>query len=304
MLSLLLKKTARTLYFSAKILPRGARETFSLAYLFCRAADSIADTPLVGAEKRLFWVRAFPRIINEADFTSLTALKADAAATTTNEDEKFLLNNLDVCLKEFAALLPAQKELVLEVVKKVCQGMEFDLTKFPSELVLSEQETKDYCSLMGGAPGVFWAKLILMSCRVRADGATFISDGKAIGDALQITNILRDMPQDLKNNRRYISPADKKKWLTWGIENAARAQAFYPAIPKRNSAMRAAVVWPVLWALDTFALLAEEPNILTSARIKISKKTIYLTLLKTPLYLISNKLFQNALNKKINAITL
>lgn len=49
----LLKNNARTIYLSAKILPRAKRKTFAIAYLVCRIADSVADTSLIDVKKEL-----------------------------------------------------------------------------------------------------------------------------------------------------------------------------------------------------------------------------------------------------------
>jgi hypothetical protein len=48
----------------------------------------------------------------------------------------------------------------------------------------------------------------------------------------------------------------------------------------------------VLWSLDTLYLLATTKNLLDKTqRIKIPKKTIYLTMLASPLFCLSNKIF-------------
>ena len=62
-LDLLLKKTSRSLYLSARILPETLRPAFAIAYLLCRYADTIADTPLLPPEKRLFWITQFPELV-------------------------------------------------------------------------------------------------------------------------------------------------------------------------------------------------------------------------------------------------
>jgi phytoene/squalene synthetase len=42
-----LKKVSRSFYLSLIILPGSVRQQVSLAYLFCRIADTIADTSLI-----------------------------------------------------------------------------------------------------------------------------------------------------------------------------------------------------------------------------------------------------------------
>ena len=48
----LLKATSRAFYLSLRVLPSGARQTMSLAYLLARCADSVSDGSWLPAEQR------------------------------------------------------------------------------------------------------------------------------------------------------------------------------------------------------------------------------------------------------------
>ena len=47
LLTTLLKSVSRAFYLSLRVLPADLREPIGLAYLLARAADAIADTPLI-----------------------------------------------------------------------------------------------------------------------------------------------------------------------------------------------------------------------------------------------------------------
>src|SRR5689334_2265563 len=49
----ILSSVSRSFYFSLAVLPRALRSQLSVAYLVARAADTIADTRVVRAERRL-----------------------------------------------------------------------------------------------------------------------------------------------------------------------------------------------------------------------------------------------------------
>ncbi len=263
----------------------------------------MADTSLISQEERLTLINAFPGAVQSDDKAFFDILKTKITGASINPHEKVLLENISLCTAELKKLPPQHQALIMEVLRAVCAGMEFDLSVFPSDNTISEEDLKRYCSYMGGAPGVYWSKLILLCGEAKEEKEIFISQGKNIGDAMQITNILRDVPEDIKNGRRYVNIQDKNKWLKWGIQNIESAPKFFSAIPKKNFAMRASVTWPVLWMLDTYALLAKK-DILSSERIKISKWKIYLTFLETPLFLISNKYFEKKIKSKIAKITI
>ena len=50
-LNALLKRVSRSFYLTLRILPRSLRTPIGLAYLFARAADTIADTALIGLSR-------------------------------------------------------------------------------------------------------------------------------------------------------------------------------------------------------------------------------------------------------------
>ncbi|MDR0734486.1 MAG: squalene/phytoene synthase family protein, partial [Elusimicrobiota bacterium] len=156
-LDILLKSTARTLYLSAKILPRNIRRAFYCGYLLCRAADSIADTELIENGLRLQLIKDYPRMIQTQDANLLAAFFAAVPRDAKmHAAEQTLLNNLDICLKAYNALPPAHKEMILDVAAAVCRAMERDLSYFPParsgliKALQNEEQTLDYCNDMGG----------------------------------------------------------------------------------------------------------------------------------------------------------
>lgn len=328
----LLKHTSRSLYLSARLFPPQTRDVFSVAYLLCRYADSIADTSLLPPEKRLQWIEQFPQLILQPEDSKWNQLVQEISSSAANPYEEKLLRHFSLCLQAFHALASYQKQLIMTVVQAVCNGMKVDLQTFPSEksgrLCAFEQaeNLENYCHYMGGAPGVFWSELILSSSKISLDKKTFLQLGQDIGDGLQVVNILRDLPQDLRIGRCYfpqtdlqaqqLSAADllnpqnnerfepvKQKWIAWGRKKLISAQAYFAAIPKTQLRYRAAMAWPVLWAADNLNKLEQEKNLLDpERRVKISRYRIYGTMLATPPLLLCNNLFNSWLKHKLTDV--
>ena len=325
----LLKHTSRSLYLSARLFPPQTRDVFSVAYLLCRYADSIADTTLLPPEKRLQWIVQFPQLIWQPEEQKWQQLVKEISSSLTNPYEEKLLRNFSLCLQAFHALKPTQKQLIMTVVQAVCKGMQIDLQTFPSEesgqlRALEQAENlENYCHYMGGAPGIFWSELILSSSEVSLDKKAFLQLGQDIGDGLQIVNILRDLPQDLHIGRCYFPQTDlqeqklsvadllnpqnserfepiKQKWIEWGRKKLQSAYAYFAAIPKTQPRYRAAMAWPVLWAADNLNKLEQEKHLLDPKhRVKISRYRIYGTMLVTPPLLLCNSLFNSWLKHKL-----
>jgi len=332
-LNTLLKNTSRSLYLSVKMLPRSMRPAFGLAYLLCRYADTIADTELLSIEKRLDWVQQFPEVVRTQDHTRQETLVHDLTGTSENPYEEKLITHLSDCLAALKQIPGEQKTFIYDVVQAVCDGMCIDLTTFPNKkgaTPVAFQTIADlmhYCRLMGGKPGLFWSQLIYHTCLVKATQDNFYIWGQHIGDALQIVNVLRDLPKDLRFGRCYfpteqldekgISAASllqmereadfsptKRYWIEWGAKNLQHAFAYFRALPKAAWRTRAAVAWPILWTADTFHKLAACPDLLNpNKRVKISRWTIYGTMLITPALLTSNRFFDKWLAHKLKKLT-
>ena len=325
----LLKETSRSLYLSAHLLPTDARATFSVAYLLCRYADTIADTSLLPAEKRQSWIDIFPSLIAHPDTQKSEELIAEIITSNTNKSEEKLLRNFPMCLEAFNKLNDFQRQATLDVVNAVCKGMKIDLQTFPDEksgkvkAFETPQELENYCHLMGGEPGIFWSRLIAHTHATSLHPNLFLSLGKDIGDALQIVNILRDLPRDLRIGRCYIPLDDlvnegliatdllkpnfshrfepvKRKWINWARKKLTAAHRYFESLPLVQLRHRTAVAWPILWAADTLNLLEKETNLLDpNVRVKITRQRVYGTMAATPLLLLSDFAFSKWLDYKL-----
>jgi farnesyl-diphosphate farnesyltransferase len=125
------------------------------------------------------------------------------------------------------------------------------------------------------------------------------SRGVRFGKALQLTNVLRDVPRDLRNGRCYLP---RKDLAALGLEprdllDPSAAVAARPllvellntaldhydvgwqytfAIPRAEARMRLACAWPLLIGLRTLDLLANSPNWLDPARtLKVPRREVY-----------------------------
>ncbi len=327
----LLKNTSRSLYLSVRALPKRMRPAFGIAYLLCRYADTIADTELLPADRRLYWVRRFPQLVQTQNPDEEKQLVREISGHASNPHEAELITQLMPCLEVYNQIPTLLRSFILEVVQHVCNGMALDLSYFGTGKTLTafetEEQLKQYCRLMGGKPGRFWSQLIYHSCDIALAEEAFYQLGEQVGDGLQIVNILRDLPQDLQIGRCYFPLADlkqenltpddlldaqnsarfepiKRKWILWGKQNLQNGLIYYQLLPKKEPRTRAAVAWPILWTADTFLKLHRAPELLNAQkRVKIPRRTIYKTLFLTPFLLISNSFFNGYLTHKLSKLS-
>ncbi len=302
----LLKTTSRSFYLSIKFIPKNMRNCFACGYLLCRYADSITDTNFLSKTRKIFWLKKFPSLlIHQQKNETETLVKEIFSAKEKNTAEKKLLENLSTCIDFFNTLNIDEKKLVIEVVENVCKGMLLDLEYFSDEKIKALETAKqleEYCYYIGGMPGVFWTKLIMLKAKKHYNPQIFLQAEK-IGKSLQLVNILKDIEQDYKIKRCYLPAEDLQvhnlfvqdiakpqnfyklkqvldKWILKSGEGLLTSKEYIHQLPN-NFWLRLSIMLPLLFAFDTLTLIARDFNF--GKPLKISKLKVYSTLVFSPL---------------------
>jgi farnesyl-diphosphate farnesyltransferase len=300
----LLRRVSRSFYLSLAVLPPSVRPTIGLAYLFARASDTIADTRLIDRVSRIAHLEALRAALADDGLSLAVGATAGAQALPA---ERRLLERLPDCLAAYRALPPADRARVHAVLATIIEGQIQDLRVFPGEdegklAALETREDLDrYTYLVAGCVGEFWTDVhVAHRPRLaRWDLPRMRALGTRFGKGLQLTNVLRDVPRDLRQGRCYLPRQDLARW---GLEprdllDPARAPAARPllgewlnialdhyeagweytfAIPRREARMRLACAWPLLIGLRTLDLLAASPNWLDPAiTLKVPRVRVY-----------------------------
>jgi farnesyl-diphosphate farnesyltransferase len=171
--------------------------------------------------------------------------------------------------------------------------------------------------------GEFWTKI----CRAhlfpnaRLDEKQLIADGIRFGKGLQLVNILRDLPADLKNGRCYLptqrldearlwpdtllSPANAGKFLPLYREYLDKAEAHLTAgwrytntLPLGQFRVRLGCAWPILLGAKTIEKLRAADVTTLAQRVKVTRGEVYgilfRSLLVCPLPFVWRKLYSPA----------
>jgi len=296
----LLKATSRSFYLTLRVLPARVRPQIGLAYLLARTTDTIADTELVPPAQRIHALQILrERILGlraqPGNFTDLAQHQGPPA-------EKLLLEKVEEILALLKTLSPADLKLVRDVLSIITSGQELDLRRFASasaEKIIALEaaaELDDYTYRVAGCVGEFWTKI----CRAhlfpntRLDEKQFIADGIRFGKGLQLVNILRDLPADLKKGRCYL-PAqrlDEAGLIAEALLSSAMAKKFLPlfheyldkaeshlragwrytnTLPFAQFRVRLACAWPILIGVRTIEKLRAAGVIELQQRVKVSR---------------------------------
>ena len=306
----ILKGVSRSFYLTIRVLPSNLRQPVAVAYLLARAADTIADTRALPPQERLEKLLAFRAqvegpVSEEAVSRIVSGVRGPGDGVSSAETA--LLG----CMGSVFALLDelpvSDSARVRSVVVTLTRGMELDLTTFPAEdsgavaALQSPEELDCYTYLVAGCVGSFWTSVVMahQPRLSRWDAERMSELGVRFGKALQLTNVLRDVPRDLRNGRCYLpepelaqvglAPADLldpanavrarlvlTPWIRAALEHFYAAEAYLLATPRRCLRLRLAVLWPILLGLATLEKLARNDAWLDPARpSRVRRRWVY-----------------------------
>jgi farnesyl-diphosphate farnesyltransferase len=308
----LLKATSRSFYLTLRVLPGAIRPQIGLAYLLARTTDTIADTELVLIEQRLDALKR----LRERILGSSTALLnfGELAQHQGSSAERLLLEKVEDSVALLQTLSSADLQLVRTVLNTITGGQELDLRRFAGasaeKIVALETAAQldDYTWCVAGCVGEFWTKMCRTHLfpKARLDDAQLLVDGIHFGKGLQLVNVLRDLPADLKKGRCYLpsdklekaglipefllSPANEVKFRPLFHEYLDRAEshlaagwAYTNTLPFGQVRVRLACAWPILIGLKTIERLRAGNVLDLHQGVKISRAEVRGILLRSTL---------------------
>jgi len=254
------RKSASNLALAFVLLPKPKREAMSALYAFCREVDDVADEDAVAVEQR----RA-----------GLNAWRADIRRACRGQRPEFPVN------QEFQPFIQ-QYRLRFDLFDELIRGCEMDLDTWR---YATFESLELYCHRVASVVGLLSIEIFGYqnpACHTYA---------VHLGQALQLTNILRDVRTDAERGRIYLPLAELRsanvteaeilrheysdRFANLGASVAARARNHYrlarESLPTEDrksmvaAELMGAVYWRLLGKLEAkrFDVLGPDPTRLT-----------------------------------------
>ncbi len=184
------KRHGTTYYWSTMVLPSVKRHHVHALYGFCRYADDIVDDlgPATAAERGVAL-----KDFGERFFADLDAGRSD-----------------DLVLKAVVHTVRAF-DIDPEGFRRFLTSMEMDLT------VETYETYDDLRVYMDGSAAVIGEMMLPILEPIDLEAA--VAPARALGEAFQLTNFLRDVDEDLDRSRQYIPQEDLQRF---GVDLADR----------------------------------------------------------------------------------
>jgi len=305
----LLKQVSRLFYTTLVVVPSAVRDQVSLAYLFARAADTIADTDLIDRPRRLDFLSQLKSqfVSDQIAWGQVRAIQEAVGPLQQESSERMLLERLEDCFTLFQEFSTEDRKRVQRLMTTLTQGMEMDLMAFPGKSVedlaaLKTFEDLDrYTYYVAGCVGEFWTDL--MCGHRRALSSWNVRDmsevGVRFGKGLQLTNIVKDVAHDLQKGRCYVpeqmlsgaglKPRDLldqtnlsrfrpvlNQLIQRAVGHLDQGWLYTMAIPRYETRLRLSCMWPILSAGESLKLVMSSPDVLNPiVKVKIPRSKVY-----------------------------
>ncbi len=286
------KKSASNLALAFILLPKAKRDGMSALYAFCREVDDVADEESVPVEERRVQLAAWREDVRRA---------CDGAGgqRAAGLEPQFAVN------RELQTVIRAHPGLSFALFDDLIRGVEMDLD---IQRYQTHAELEQYCYRVASVVGLLSIEIFGYTNPRTREYAVHL------GQALQLTNILRDVKTDAERGRIYLPLEELERFRVTeaeilrgeysprfrdlAVSVAARAKSFYRLAretlpPEDRRAMGAAelmgsVYWRLLEKLE-----AREFNVFGPEPTRVSKPQKILLIARTWLRLASGNAVPN-----------
>lgn len=287
----ILASVSRSFYLTIKVLPEEVRQPVGLAYLLARASDTMADSGALPAAGRLAALQAFLEAIKTGESAAIVERLPGIAAGTPDPAEQRLLSHTAALIALLHGSDPRERREIQRVLEVIISGQVLDVERFGNGQGGSLREAgelEDYTYRVAGCVGEFWTRVCFYRIRAYSllSPAALEALGISFGKGLQLVNILRDAPEDLRQGRCYLPyPAPERlaahpeegralyaRWLQRAQEEMDAGRRYIEAI--RPWRVRLACFLPWAIGVRTLRLLAKTPAFEAGKRVKIPRSEV------------------------------
>lgn len=301
----LLKGVSRTFALTIPVLPRALYPVVANGYLLCRIIDTIEDEPALDAEQKRHFCHLFKQVTagraSAAQFAS-ALYPCLSAATLPAEHE--LIQQAPRVIDVLFSFNSAQRKALTDCVAIMSEGMAAFQQQARGATGLQDIETLNrYCYYVAGVVGEMLTQLFCdYSPAIARHRERMLALSVSFGQGLQMTNILKDIWDDLAQGRCWLprdvfaqqgydldrlAPGQTNTAFSAGLEqliglaarHLANALEYVLLIPKQETGLRNFCLWALGMAVLTLRKINRHRRFSSGNEVKISRRSVKATVL-------------------------
>ena len=275
----ILSSVSRTFALTIPLLPPIIEKVVGNTYLLCRIVDTIEDAAELTPEAKKNLSALFLDVVLErAPVESFVEPCLDALKNYSNHDELDLIAHTPTVLRILHTCSSHDQEAVSRCVSMMSEGMSRFHGRQTEAGLKDLSEFQDYCYVVAGVVGELLTSIFRhyspqFSKNIQGHENLAI----AFGQALQMTNILKDSPEDRARGVSW-KPANLSQLdlLQIAYQKLSDSLTYILLIPKEEVGMRRFCLLAFGLAVLTLDKLAAGDHFERQEDIKLSRNTVWL----------------------------
>jgi len=325
----ILPHVSRTFALTIPELPAALRTAVTSAYLLCRIADTIEDEPALSASDTYAFLERFTAVVKGAQ--SAAGLANDLLphlSQHTLPAERDLVAHMERVIRVVGRLDERQRAAIRRCIEVMSRGMhQFQRTASLKGLARSS-DMDSYCYYVAGIVGETLTELFCAySPAVMRHYAQLYELAPSFGQALQMTNILKDVWEDRSRGACWLpqevfsrhgvdlgqlSPERSDARFHAGVleligvahRHLRNALAFTLLIPGEESGIRLFCLWALGLAALTLRKIQTNPGFTAGAQVKVSRSAVMMTRSLTTLSVRNDRMLKQLFERAARGLPL
>lgn len=304
----ILSSVSRTFALTIPLLPSIIEKVVGNTYLLCRIVDTIEDAAELNPQTKQKLSQLFLDVVLQkvpVEFFVQPCL--EALNHYGNKDELDLITHTPTVLRILHTCSRDDRAAVSRCVSIMSEGMSYFHGKQTQVGLQNLQEFEKYCYVVAGVVGEL---LTTIFSNYSAEFAKRIQGHEdlaiAFGQALQMTNILKDSPEDRARGVSWKPVGmSQEQLLVIAYEKLQDSLNYILLIPKEELGIRRFCFLAFGLAVMTLAKIAKQKEISDKEEVKLSRKTVMAFYTFTKFAVNSDalmRIFFNRFSKSIKAI--
>jgi farnesyl-diphosphate farnesyltransferase len=273
----ILGSVSRTFALTIPLLPPPIEKVVGNTYLLCRIVDTIEDAADLSPETKQKLSQLFlDAVLEKSPVESFVEPCLKALDRYDNLDELDLIAHTPTVLRILHTCSKDDQAAVSRCVSIMSEGMSYFHGKQTQTGLKDLCEFEKYCYVVAGVVGellttVFSNHSYAFAKNMKGHDKLAI----AFGQALQMTNILKDSPEDYARGVSW-KPADisQKALLKISYQKLQDSLSYILLIPKAELGMRRFCFLAFGLAVMTLSKIAKRNEVSNKDEVKLSRKTV------------------------------
>ena len=273
----ILNSVSRTFALTIPLLPPSIEKVVGNTYLLCRIVDTIEDAAELSAQtKQALSALFLDAVLEKVSVENFVKSCLEALKNYSNPDELDLIANTPTVLRILHTCSSDDQQAVSRCVSIMSEGMSFFHGKQNQAGLQDLAEFEKYCYVVAGVVGELLTTIFSNhSHAFKKELVGHENLAIAFGQALQMTNILKDTPEDRARGVSWkpinMSQAELLKIAHQKLQDSLK---YILLIPKQEQGMRRFCFLAFGLAVMTLTKIANRTEFNSKDEVKLSKSTV------------------------------